>query len=101
MLAMNKIIKKYEEKLKDAEYYNEMSPFPVYDTEYIQIMKKKLKQMKNDTDYDKLPVAACKYCNSLHVITDELGNDVCMKCGSINDIIMYDNIYEHEKHKES
>ena len=98
---MNKIIKKYEKELKDAEYYNNMAPFPVYDTEYVKIMKKKLKQMKNDTEYDKLPVAACKYCKSLHIINDELSNDVCMKCGSINDIIMYDNIYEHEKHKDS
>lgn len=98
---MNKIIKKYEKQLKEAEYYNEMAPFPVYDTEYVQVMKDKLERMKNQTDYDELPVAACKYCKSLHIITDELENEVCMKCGSINDIIMYDNIYEHEKHKNS
>ena len=98
---MNKIIKKYENELNDAEYYNEMAPFPVYDSEYVHIMKKKLKEMKDNTDYDKLPVAACKYCNSLHIISDELENDVCMKCGSINDIKIYDNIYEHEKHKNS
>lgn len=96
---MDKIIERYERKLKDAKYYNKMAPFPVYDTEYVKLMEDKLNQMKKDLEYDKLPVAACKYCHSLHVLTDEDGNDVCMKCGSVNDIIIYDNIYEHEKHK--
>jgi len=98
---MKKIIDKYEEQLRDSEYYNEMSPFPVYDTEYIKIMRNKLKEMRENEEYDKLPVVACKYCHSLHILTDESENDVCMKCGSINDIIIYDNIYEHEKHKNS
>lgn len=54
--------------------------------------------MKNPKEqYDELPVASCKYCKKLHIITDEVGNDICMNCGSVNEIEMYDNIHEYLK----
>lgn len=82
------------------EYYNLMAPFPVYDTEYVTLILKKIKIMENDksSDYDKEPVIACKHCKSLHILNDEINNDICMKCGSVNDTIEYTNIYEYNSY---
>lgn len=77
--------------LQYVEYYNEMAPFPVFDTEYVEEIKKSIKKMENN-EYNGLPVAACKYCNSLHIINDDEENDVCMRCGAVNEIVIYDNI---------
>jgi hypothetical protein len=60
--------------------------------------------MNNETKeyYDTLPVVACKYCKSLHIKTDDNENDICMSCGSINQIDIYDNIEQYnEKCKTS
>jgi len=78
-----------------------MSPFPIYDTEYVKTIKKLINKMKNSKeDYDSLPVAACRHCKSLHIITDELENDVCARCGSENDIEIYSNIDTYLKAKK-
>tara|TARA_R110000822_G_scaffold73853_3_gene177567 strand:- start:4609 stop:4863 length:255 start_codon:yes stop_codon:yes gene_type:complete len=70
-----------------------MSPFPVYDTEYVEAVKITIIHMgDNETDYDSLPVAACKHCKSLHITIDEVQNNHCMRCGSTNDIEMFENI---------
>jgi DNA-directed RNA polymerase subunit RPC12/RpoP len=53
------------------------------------------------TNYDDLPVAACKYCNSLHIQIDDVENDVCMRCGSVNEIVLYKDIDDYlEKTKK-
>lgn len=90
----------YKELLKNMEYYNIMSPFPYYDTEIVENLKVKIKIMENDksSDYDNEPVVACKHCKSLHILNDEVENDICMKCGSINDTIEYPNIYEYNSY---
>ena len=86
---------------KELEYRNNMAPFPVYDTEYIEDVNKRIDNMsKSKIDYDNLPVAACKYCNNLHIEQDDVENDICMRCGAVNEIVVYENIFEFLKVKE-
>tara|TARA_R110002124_G_scaffold281430_1_gene455728 strand:- start:88048 stop:88359 length:312 start_codon:yes stop_codon:yes gene_type:complete len=89
------IIKYFKELHEHVKYYNRMSPFPVYDTEYVEEIKKHIEKMENEMNYNELPVVACKYCKSLHVIHDEDENDICMRCGSVNEIEFYDNIEDY------
>lgn len=93
---MNNLITFLKELLSYLEYCNEMSPFPVYDTEYVKEVRNKLDLMQESRkeDYDGLPVAACKYCNDLFIIPDELENDICMRCGAVNEITIYKDIFE-------
>jgi DNA-directed RNA polymerase subunit RPC12/RpoP len=51
------------------------------------------------TGYDEVPVVACKYCNSLNIQEDDNGNDLCMRCSSINEIKHYKTIHEYLKYK--
>lgn len=52
-------------------------------------------------EYNELPVAACKHCGSLHIVNDDLENDHCIKCGSVNEIEVYSTIDEYlEKRKK-
>lgn len=96
-----KIITILKQLVDHLEYYNLMSPFPVYDTEYITDIKTRIKDMEHSKrDYDELPVAACKYCNSLHIENDEADNDICMRCGSVNDIEIYKNIHDYLEYIE-
>jgi phage FluMu protein Com len=97
-----KTIKLLKELVKHLEYYNMLAPFPVYGTEYIVDVKLKINEMENTkTNYDDLPVAACKYCNSLHIQIDDVENDVCMRCGSVNEIVIYTDIDDYlEKTKK-
>ena len=76
------------------EYHNTMAPFPFYDSEYVEGIKNKIEEMKQNDyiDYDTIPVAACTYCNSLHIQVDDVSNDHCMRCGTVNEIIIYENI---------
>jgi len=48
-------------------------------------------------EYDNLPVSACKWCNSLYLIVDPEGNDVCGRCHSKNEIIIFDTIEDWEE----
>jgi len=75
-----------------------MSPFPPFDTEYVQVIKDKLDKMKQEEkiNYDLLPTAACKYCDSLGLIQDEFDNDYCTKCGEINAINIFPTYYDYE-----
>lgn len=56
-------------------------------------------------EIDEMPVTACKFCKSLHIENDPEENDICMKCGAVNEIEIYDNIDSYlkrnEKHKDS
>lgn len=80
------------------EYYNNMAPFPVFDTEIVDNLKTKITQM-DIKEYNDIPVIACKYCKSLHIITDELNNDICFRCGSNNATIEFKTIDNYLKFK--
>ena len=91
-------LKQLNKYLEHMLYYNRMSPFPLFDTGDIIKLKFKIRNIKmSKIDYDELPVAACKYCNNLHLMPDEVENDVCMRCGAVNDIVIYPNIHEYLK----
>lgn len=96
---MKKIQHLKEETLR-LEYYNKMSPFPIYDTEYVQKLKEQLESMVDeDHDYDEDPVYACNYCKNLNVQYDDNHNEICMRCGSTNSTTEFKNIYEYLKFK--
>lgn len=100
----SKIIKKELTKLlKHLKYYNWLAPFPVYDTDYVKDVENRLNEIKmeKDKNYDEEPVVACKYCKSLHIVADDIDNNICMKCGSVNDIVEYKNIYEYKTEKDA
>lgn len=85
---------------KHLHYYNVLSPFPVFDTEYIRDLDDKIREIKSNKlkDYDKEPVVACKHCNSLHIVVDDIDNNVCFRCGSVNDLRDFKNIYEYSEY---
>lgn len=74
---------------------NKSSPFPIHDTEEIRGLELMIEHMDKTLDYDDIPVVACKYCKSLHIINDDLDNDICAKCGSFNEIDVYDTIINY------
>lgn len=93
------VLKKYRELLKHMKYYNSLAPFPVYDTDYVNDVQNKIKEIMNDKkDYDEESVVACKHCKSLHVVSDEVDNTICMRCGSINELQEFKNIYEYKEY---
>ena len=63
-------------------------------------MSKEKDQEKNKKDYDDVPVVACKYCSSLNIQEDDNGNDLCMRCSSINEIKHYSTITEYLNENE-
>jgi rubrerythrin len=85
------------------KYYNNLAPFPVYDTDYVNDVENKIKEIMNDKlkEYDEEPVWACRFCKKLHIESDEVGNDVCMICGSINELQEYKTIFEWQKNKNN
>lgn len=92
----NKLLKQYKQQLssmKEANFYN---VFPYYDTEDIKDLEKLISKMEKE-DYNKEPVVACKHCKSLYIIQDELENNVCFKCGSVNDLIEFPNIDAYQE----
>jgi hypothetical protein len=96
-----KIKKELELLLSHLLYYNYLAPFPVFDTEYVKDVKYKLnKVMKDkDKDYDQEPVVACRFCKSLHIVSDEIDNNICMRCGAVNELQEFTNINEYLKFK--
>lgn len=100
------IIKKLKESWSHMNFHNSRAPFPPYCTEYVKELKQIIRNMEESKiDYDKLPVAACSYCDDLHLIVDDLDNDICMRCGEVNKIKIYKDIYEYSeyifnKHKD-
>jgi len=78
------------------EYYNSMAPFPVYDTGIVDDLKKYIKLMEREpSEYDKLPVTACTHCKETFILVDELDNDICGRCGAVNEIEIFKDIYEY------
>ena len=89
-----------KKNLEHVEYYNKMAPFPVYDTEYVKDIKNRIMELENSKeDYDALPVDCCKHCKTLVVPNcfeiDDLGNEMCLRCGSVNEIQTFNNIHEY------
>lgn len=78
--------------LNHVDNYNNLSPFPLWDSYYTEKLREKLKMEK--TKYDEEPVECCRYCKNLHIIKDEEDNDICFKCGNIvnNDCEEFENI---------
>lgn len=96
---MNQIKIKYLKKQLDhLQYYNKLAPFPIYDTEYVEEVKNEIMKLEdeNKIDYDNEPVVACKYCKSLHIISDDINNNICMRCGSVNELREFPNIYKYK-----
>lgn len=97
---MNQLtIKELKKLLEHLQYYNKLAPFPVYDTDYVNDVKNRIMELENETqtNYDSEPVVACKYCKSLHIVTDEVDNDICMRCGSVNELKEFKNIHEYKE----
>jgi len=83
--------------LSHLKYYDNLAPFPIYGSEYIEDVENKLREVMEDknTNYDEEPVVACRFCKSLHIVSDEVENNVCMRCGSINELQEFKNINEY------
>lgn len=83
--------------LSHLKYYDNLAPFPIYGSEYIEDVENKLREvMENkNVNYDEEPVVACRFCKSLHIVSDEVDNNVCMRCGSINELTEFNNINEY------
>lgn len=97
-----KKIQHLKEVTGNLEHYNKMSPFPIYDTEYVQKLKEQLESMVDENhDYDSDPVHACKYCKNLNVQYDDNQNEICMRCGSKNSTIEFKDIHEYLKFKKT
>jgi len=82
------------------KYYNSMAPFPVFDTSYVNDVENKLKEIMSDKtkEYDLEPVVACRHCKSLHIVSDDVDNNVCMRCGSVNELKTFDDIYKYKEY---
>lgn len=99
-MSTRKTIKELKDLHKHLSFYNEMAPFPVYDTEYVSAVKQVIEFMEeSEINYDSLPVAACKHCKSLHIVIDDVENNHCMRCGSINEIEVFINIETYLDYK--
>ena len=93
---MKELIKHTEDLLYFIKETNRFSPFPIYDTEYVALVEKELKGMKTHKNkYDEGAVTACKFCNNLFILVDDLENDVCTKCGAINETVTFKDIFEY------
>ena len=68
-----------KDTLEHMEYYNKMAPFPVYDTGDVEELKTYIKTMERET----------------FIIVDELNNDICGRCGSVNEIEIHKDIFEY------
>jgi DNA-directed RNA polymerase subunit RPC12/RpoP len=81
-------------------YYNSMAPFPVFDTSYVDEVELKLNKIMEDNNknYDDDPVVACRHCKSLHIVSDEIENNVCMRCGAVNELKEFENIYKYKEY---
>lgn len=79
------------------KHYNSLAPFPVFDTEYVEFIENRIMQIENEEkyDYDQEPVVSCKYCNNLSIKTDEDDNDICLRCGAVNELREFKNIFEY------
>lgn len=93
------ILRDLKESLKHMKYYNSMAPFPPFCTDYVNDVENKLKEIMSDKtkEYDEEPVVACRHCKSLHIVTDDVDNNICMRCGSTNELKTFENIYKYKE----
>lgn len=99
---MKKYLKELKKVSNHLHYYNKMAPFNVFDSEYVENVDNHIKMVEDSKkNYDDEPVVACKFCKNLHIVVDEDINNICMRCGSVNDIIHFENIYEYLKFKNA
>ncbi len=91
---MSNIKQEYlKQELEHIEHHNKMAPFPAFDAEYVKMVKSELSKTKED--YDKQPVYSCGNCGSLHIQVDDMElNNVCMRCGTSNDIVKFDDVHK-------
>jgi hypothetical protein len=54
------------DEIERREHHNLMAPFPIFDTEIIEDLKK-LEMITKKENYNNVPVTYCKTCLSLHV----------------------------------
>ena len=99
----NKKLKQLKLLSKHIHYYNNMAPFPPFDTEYVKDVDNLIKTMEDNKkiNYDDDPVWACRFCKNLKIEIDELNNNVCMHCGSVNETTEFKDIYEYLKFKNN
>ena len=87
-----------KETLAHMEYYNFMAPFPVFDTGNVADLRDYIKIMEREPNkYDELPTACCKHCLDLGIMVDEFDNNVCVRCGSINEVILFENYAAYDE----
>lgn len=82
------------------EEENLRAPFPIHDTDDMKDLDKQIKNLEKNqesakNEYNEIPVAACKFCNDLHILSDELDNDICARCGAVNEVNVFDTIYDY------
>jgi hypothetical protein len=98
------------EEIERREYWNRLAPFPVYDTEIIDDLKKLNMMTKKIKNND--PITYCKTCLSLYIKTVEFEKseegeerDVhyCVPCGNTDlhelPVDQWEDLYE-EKYGE-
>ena len=98
----NKILQNLKKELNHIERINENAPFPIFDTEHVEHVKGLVNEIKAEKiDYDDIPVHACGECGNLALKElDEGGfTTVCLRCGTVNNIIKYDTIKDWEDSK--
>jgi rRNA maturation endonuclease Nob1 len=101
LMKKNIKLKILKDELKHIQHYNSLAPFPVFDTEYVEAVNNTIKNMKDKkVDYDDEPVVACKHCKKLYIVVDDVDNDICMRCGSVNETRKFENIKEYIKYIE-
>ena len=95
---------KFKKLYKKCTTANKISIFNIYDTEYINLLNYKIleleekiyEEMKENMEYDSEKVYSCKHCKSLYIKVDDDGNDICHRCGSINEIVEYKDIFDYK-----
>lgn len=97
-MTHDQLIKEIERR----EYYNSMTPFPVYDTEIINDLKI-LNMITSKENSNNEPVTYCKTCLSIHIKTVEFKDteqevDYCIPCSNTDlgeaHISEWEDLYE-------
>ena len=98
MVTSKRVLYHLKELHKHLVFYNTMAPFPIYDTEYVNNVGKTIKKMKKEkVNYDELPVYFCKHCKSLYIETDSDNNEICNRCGAVNEVDVLPSIKDYDK----
>ena len=102
-MTHDQLIKEIERR----EYYNSMTPFPVYDTEIINDLKT-LNMITSKDSSNNEPITYCKTCLSIHIKTvvfEDIDQEVdyCIPCSNTDletaHISEWEDLYE-EKYGE-